>query len=68
MKYVWIVMLIIADAIWLWFAVMDIRATVHLNSKVTTPFFSVEWISKLCIAFHLLLIFAASLTKWLGVW
>lgn len=29
MKYVWIVMLIIADAIWLWFAVMDIRATVH---------------------------------------
>lgn len=68
MKYVWIVMLIIADAIWLWFTVMDIRATVHLNSKVTTPFFSVEWTSKLCIVLHLLLVFAASLTKWLGVW
>lgn len=68
MKYVWIVMLVIADAIWLWFAVMDIRTTVHFNSKITTPLFSVELTSKLCIAFHLLLIFTASLTKWLGVW
>lgn len=68
MKYVWIVMLVIADAIWLWFAVTDIRTTVHFNSKITTPFFTVELTSKLCIAFHLLLIFAASLTKWLGVW
>ena len=68
MKYVWIVMLVIADAIWLWFAVMDIRTTVHFNSKITTPLFTVELTSKLRIAFHLLLIFAASLTKWLGVW
>lgn len=68
MKYVWIVMLIIADAIWLWRSITDIRITKHLNSKVIMTVFNVERSSKLCIAFHLLLIFAASLTKWLGVW
>lgn len=68
MKYIWIIMLVLADAIWLWFTVIDIRYTAQLNNKITTPFFDTEWTSKLCIAFHLLLIFSASLTKWLGVW
>lgn len=68
MKYVWIIMLVTTDAIWLWRSITDIRITKHLNSKVIMTFYNVEWSSKLCIAFHLLLIFAASLTKWLGVW
>ena len=68
MKYIWIAILVIADAIWWWLTITDIRATVHLNSKTITPIFGIEPQSKLCIALHLLLIFAASLTKWLGVW
>lgn len=68
MKYAWVMMLVVTDAIWLWRSITDIRITKHLNSKTIMMVFNVKWSSKMCVILNLFLIFAASLTKWLGVW
>ena len=57
MEYVWIVMLAIVDLIWIVYSTIDIIRTIKNRDKL-------DFITKACIAFHLIMLFITSFFQW----
>ena len=63
MRYIWIIMLVIADCCWIGFVVMDIYECVHIN-KEDFDFWDLDEVSVTCIGLHILVLFLISLISW----
>ena len=63
MRYLWIIMLVLADCFWIGITVMDIYDGVHIM-KDDFDIWDLDDSSVTCIGLHILALFLISLISW----
>lgn len=63
MKYVWIVMLAIADLIWIIASIADVAHTI--KNRDWRVHYSIDPVAKACAGTHLAILFIVSFLMWL---
>ncbi len=63
MRYIWIIMLVIADCCWIGFTIRDIYESVHIM-KEDFDIWDLDEVSIMCIGLHILVLFLISLISW----
>lgn len=77
MKYIWIIMLILADVAWWAVTVRDIKTTLAMNKKITNlwdmchgkkdiAWIDFEFYTITCVCTHLAALFLISFVKWVS--
>lgn len=78
MKYIWIIMLMLADVAWWVAAVRDMKTTLAINKKIDNlwdyichgkidiAWFDFEFYTITCVCTHLAAVFLISFVKWVS--
>ncbi len=68
MKYIWIIMLAVVVLLWIISSVLDIIDTVQTLGIDEYTFNLLDDSTQIFVVLSTIGLFAASLTKWLGIW